>query len=68
MKKLVTILLLTLLFSAQFTEKADAKASLLRAIVKFFRGGADDAIKNSGKSMENILNRTGKSPEEILSR
>ena len=68
MKKLVTILLLTLLFSAQFTEKADARASLLRAIVKFFRGGADDAIKNSGKSMENILNRAGKSPEEILSR
>ncbi len=67
-KKLVTIFLLTFLFSAQFTEKAYAKASLLRAIVNFFKGGTDDVIRNSGKSMENILNRTGKSPEEILSR
>ena len=68
MKKLVTIFLLTLILSAQFTEKGYAKASLLRAIMNFFKGGADDAIRNSGKSMENILNRAGKSPEEILSR
>ena len=68
MQKLITIFLLTLLFSAQFTEKAYARTSLLRAIVNFFKGGADDAIRNSGKSIENILNRAGKSPEEILSR
>ena len=68
MQKLITIFLLTLLFSAQFTEKAYAKTSLLRAIANFFKGGMDDAIRNSGKSIENILNRAGKSPEEILSR
>ena len=68
MQKLITIFLLTLLFSAQFTEKAYAKTSLLRAIVNFFKGGADDAIRNSGKSIENILNRAGKSPEGILSK
>lgn len=68
MKKLVTIFLLTLILSAQFTEKGYARASLLRTIVNFFKGGADDAIRNSGKSIENILNRAGKSPEEILSR
>ena len=68
MKKLVTILLLTLLFSVQFTEKTEAKASLLRSIMNLFKGGGDDAIRNSGKSMENILNRVGKSPEEFLSR
>ena len=68
MQKLITIFLLTLLFSAQFTEKAYARTSLLRAIVNFFKGGADDAIRNSGKSIENILNRAGKSPEGILSK
>ena len=68
MKKLVTILLLTLLFSVQFTEETYAKTSLLRAIANFFKGGTDDAIRNSGKSIENIWNKAGKSPEGILSR
>ena len=66
MKKIITIFLLVLFFNVEFTEKAYARASLLRAIVNFFKGGADDAIRNSGKSIENILNRAGKSPEEIL--
>ena len=67
-KKIITIVLLVLFFNVEFTKKAYARASLLRAIVNFFKGGADDVIKNSGKSIDNILNRAGKSPEEILSR
>ena len=66
-KKIITIVLLVLFFNVEFTEKAYARASLLRAIVNFFKGGADDVIKNSGKSIDNILNRVGKSPEKILS-
>ena len=66
-KKIITIVLLVLFFNVEFTKKAYARASLLRAIVNFFKGGADDVIKNSGKSIDNILNRVGKSPGEILS-
>ena len=70
MKKLITILLLTLLINANFTTNANAFGGeiriILRAIAKFLKGGADDSIKAGSKTLDDLLKRIGQSPEEAI--
>ena len=70
MKKLITILLLTLLINANFTTNANAFGGeiriILRAIAKFLKGGADDSIKAGSKTLDDVLKKIGQSPEEAI--
>ena len=70
MKKLITILLLTLLINANFTTNANAFGGeiriILRAIAKFLKGGADDSIKAGSKTLDDVFKRVGQSPEEAI--
>ena len=70
MKKLIIILLLTLLINANFTTNANAFGGeiriILRAITKFLKGGADDSIKAGSKTLDDVLKRIGQSPEEVI--
>ena len=70
MKKLIIILLLTLLINANFTTNANAFGGeiriILRAIAKFLKGGADDSIKAGSKTLDDVLKKIGQSPEEAI--
>ena len=70
MKKLITIVLLTLLINTNFTTNANAFGGeiriILRAIAKFLKGGADDSIKAGSKTLDDVLKRIGQSPEEAI--
>ena len=70
MKKLITILLLTLLLNTHFATNANAKGSVIKtfieSIVKFLRGGAKDSIKGSNKTLDDALKRMGQNPEETM--
>ena len=70
MKKLIIILLLTLLINANFTTNANAFGGeiriILRAIAKFLKGGADDSIKAGSKTLDDVFKRVGQSPEEAI--
>ena len=70
MKKLITIVLLTLLINANFTTNANAFGGeiriILRAIAKFLKGGADDSIKAGSKTLDDVFKRVGQSPEEAI--
>ena len=70
MKKLITILLLTLLINANFITNANAFGGeiriILRAIAKFLKGGADDSIKAGSKTLDDAFKRIGQSPEEAI--
>ena len=70
MKKLIIIVLLTLLINANFTTNANAFGGeiriILRAIAKFLKGGADDSIKAGSKTLDDVLKKIGQSPEEAI--
>ena len=70
MKKLITIVLLTLLINTNFTTNANEFGGeiriILRAIAKFLKGGADDSIKAGSKTLDDVLKRIGQSPEEAI--
>ena len=70
MKKLIIILLLTLLINANFTTNANAFGGeiriILRAIAKFLKGGADDSINAGSKTLDDVLKKIGQSPEEAI--
>ena len=70
MKKLIIILLLTLLINANFTTNANAFGGeiriILRAIAKFLKGGVDDSIKAGSKTLDDVFKRVGQSPEEAI--
>ena len=64
MKKLITIVLLTLLINANFTTNANAFVGeiriILRSIAKFLKGGADNTIKGGSKTLDDLFKGTGK--------
>lgn len=70
MKKLITILLLTLLLNTHFATNANAKGNVIKrfieSIVKFLRGEAKDSIKGSNKTLDDALKRMGQNPEEVI--
>jgi len=64
MKKLITIVLLTLLINANFTTNANAFVGeiriILRSIAKFLKGGADNTIKGGSKTLDDLFKGIGK--------
>ena len=64
MKKLITIVLLTLLINANFTTNANAFVGeiriILRSIGKFLKGGADNTIKDGSKTLDDLFKGIGK--------
>ena len=64
MKKLITIVLLTLLINANFTTNANAFVGeiriILRSIAKFLKGGADNTIKDGSKTLDDLFKGIGK--------
>jgi hypothetical protein len=64
MKKLIIIVLLTLLINANFTTNANAFVGeiriILRSIAKFLKGGADNTIKGGSKTLDDLLKGAGK--------
>ena len=64
MKKLTTIVLLTLLINANFTTNANAFVGeiriILRSIAKFLKGGADNTIKGGSKTLDDLFKGIGK--------
>ena len=64
MKKLITIVLLTLLINANFTTNANAYVGeigmFLRSIVKLLKGGANTTIKGGSKTLDDLFKRLGK--------
>ena len=64
MKKLTTIVLLTLLINANFTTNANAFVGeiriILRSIGKFLKGGADNTIKDGSKTLDDLFKGIGK--------
>ena len=66
MRKFITFLILTVIFSTQLTTEVYSAGGLqhfFKAIVRFFKGSADDAMKSG----DDILKNMGKTREEILS-
>ena len=64
MKKWITFLLLIIMFSTQLPSQTLAKGSLIKSIINFFTGGADDVIKTGDDAIKNM----GKSKDEILEK
>ena len=64
MKKLITIVLLTLLINANFTTNANALVGeiriILKSIGKFLKGGADNTIKDGSKTLDDLFKGIGK--------
>jgi hypothetical protein len=64
MKKLIIIVLLTLLINANFTTNANAFVGeiriILRSIAKFLKGGADNTIKGGSKTLDDLFKGIGK--------
>ena len=64
MKKLITIVLLTLLINANFRTNANAFVGeiriILRSIAKFLKGGADNTIKGGSKTLDDLFKGIGK--------
>ena len=75
MKKKIIFLFLILIFSAQLPSETLAKGGLIKSIMNFFKGGAnnviktgDDAIKNMGKNKDEFLERIkSKTTNETIS-
>ncbi len=75
MKKKIIFLFLILIFSAQLPSETLAKGGLIKSIMNFFKGGAnnviktgDDAIKNMGKTKDEFLERIkSKTTNETIS-
>ena len=75
MKKWITFLLLIIMFSTQLPSQTLAKGGLIKSIMNFFKGGAnnviktgDDAIKNMGKTKDEFLERIkSKTTNETIS-
>ena len=66
MRKFITFLILTVIFSTQLTTEVYSAGGLqhfFKAIVRFFKGSADDAMKSG----DDLLKNMGKTREEILS-
>ena len=70
MKKLIIILLLTLLINANFTTNANAFVGeigmFLRSIVKLLKGGANTTIKGGSKTLDDLFKRLGKDSNKPL--
>ena len=64
MKKLIIVVLLTLLINANFTTNANAFVGeiriILRSIAKFLKGGADNTIKGGSKTLDDLFKGIGK--------
>ena len=71
MKKLITILLLTLLINVNFTTNANAFGGeiriMLRAIGKFLKGGADESIKVGNKTLDDLFKKISISTQYVAS-
>ena len=66
MRKFITFLILTVIFSSQLTTEVYSAAGLqhfFKGIVRFFKGSADDVMKSG----DDLLKNMGKTREEILS-
>ena len=66
MKKLITILLLTLLINANFTTNANAKTGFLRAISNFLKLGTNKSPKVENKALDDLFKKFRQSPEEVI--